>query len=582
MTTTLYNSCIKAASSHFLAIQPDGDGDPPVAIEAWLDICANLKETKLTQSLHRKLENEFMNMNTFNSFLNLYHRRKTLHQVFSKANSRNLPEKIAKQCTLNLFNTKDITEKSKIQYTAYKISLFLSEAGWYSDASTILATIIRTSKNSQTSIILESKIKLIETYSRVARLDEAAFILNGLKHSGMEQKGEAEKITYFQSSSIYHFCKTEYKSAYEYSIKAVQMLKETFPPQLIIDILIQAARPCIELSKFILAKVLLEKALLKTKRHCGEHNLTYAGCLKHYAYYLLKVDKLYPSIQVYEIALKTFKEILGENNIRTANIYTDIAYATYAREHAATGDFTNAISFVKSAKSIMEEILPRNHIRIARTLQVYALILEEVAIDLTHSIANGVAVESKETERKNFLKEANTLQITTLKIVSKCLGNNTMRIANSYSNLGRLYQTMKKPRLAEALHLKAIQIATQLNGEENAEASFKKGHLASLYTYEMKKFEKAEALLLDCIEETTKFFGPSHAGLQIYYQNLIDVYANIKNYQKRFEFSIKLSNWRRLRYYRIEEEKNKIYDTADFNSKPFDEIIKILDDNKIQ
>lgn len=49
------------------------------------------------------------------------------------------------------------------------------------------------------------------------------------------------------------------------------------------------------------------------------------------------------------------------------------------------------------------------------------------------------------------------------------------------------------------MHLKAIEIKERLLGAEDYEVALSVGHLASLYNYDMEKYEEAEKLYLRSI-----------------------------------------------------------------------------------
>lgn len=49
------------------------------------------------------------------------------------------------------------------------------------------------------------------------------------------------------------------------------------------------------------------------------------------------------------------------------------------------------------------------------------------------------------------------------------------------------------------MHLQAIEIKERLLGAEDYEVSLSVGHLASLYNYDMAKYDEAEALYLRSI-----------------------------------------------------------------------------------
>ena len=50
------------------------------------------------------------------------------------------------------------------------------------------------------------------------------------------------------------------------------------------------------------------------------------------------------------------------------------------------------------------------------------------------------------------------------------------------------------------MHKKAITIKERLLGQEDYEVALSVGHLASLYNYDMKQYEEAEALYLRSID----------------------------------------------------------------------------------
>lgn len=53
---------------------------------------------------------------------------------------------------------------------------------------------------------------------------------------------------------------------------------------------------------------------------------------------------------------------------------------------------------------------------------------------------------------------------------------------------------------AEKMHLQAIEIKERLLGTEDYEVALSVGHLASLYNYDMDKYDEAEKLYLRSIE----------------------------------------------------------------------------------
>ena len=86
-----------------------------------------------------------------------------------------------------------------------------------------------------------------------------------------------------------------------------------------------------------------------------------------------------------------------------------------------------------------------------------------------------------------------------------------------------------------------------LLGRDDYEVALSIGHLASLYNYDMKNFDKAEELYLRSIAIGEKLFGPAYSGLEYDYRGLIRVYQETQNWDKFLQYRIKLSSWKDLR-----------------------------------
>ena len=138
--------------------------------------------------------------------------------------------------------------------------------------------------------------------------------------------------------------------------------------------------------------------------------------------------------------------------------------------------------------SMLQQLIPENHLLMASTRRVKALILEEIAIDN----------QDKESEQR-LLEEAEELHVSALHLSQQAFGEMNVQTAKHYGNLGRLYQSMKRFEDAERMHLKAIRIKEVLLGPHDYEVSLSVGHLASLYNYDMQHFQKAEELYLRSI-----------------------------------------------------------------------------------
>ena len=76
------------------------------------------------------------------------------------------------------------------------------------------------------------------------------------------------------------------------------------------------------------------------------------------------------------------------------------------------------------------------------------------------------------------------------------------------------------------------------------------GHLASLYNYDMREYDKAEELHIRSINLGVKLFGEAYSGLEYDYRGLMRIYQDLEDLDKFYEYQMKLSDWRDLRYQR--------------------------------
>ena len=108
----------------------------------------------------------------------------------------------------------------------------------------------------------------------------------------------------------------------------------------------------------------------------------------------------------------------------------------------------------------MQKIIPSNHLLMASSQRVLALILEEIAIDL-----------NDKKKSQEMLNQAEELHLSAVTLSSSAFGEMNVQTAKHYGNLGRLYQTMEKFHQAEQMHLKAIHIKETLLGKDDYEVA---------------------------------------------------------------------------------------------------------------
>ena len=110
--------------------------------------------------------------------------------------------------------------------------------------------------------------------------------------------------------------------------------------------------------------------------------------------------------------------------------HEDLAYATYVYEYNS-GHFNDAKLHAEIALEIMNKLLPSNHLLLASSQRVLALILEEIAID-----------HSDKEYGSNLLQRAEELHLSALSLAITSFGEMNVQTAKHYGNLGRLYLSL--------------------------------------------------------------------------------------------------------------------------------------------
>jgi len=501
------------------------------------------------------LSSELSHFPTFSKLLKIGDKRACLHKMLQAAAemNKNIPEIISqayynevhklltKLCSTN-FNHLTVSNTCKTLELGFNLGGFLCEAGWYPAGTTVhraCVNILRQLKQNEpnyTFVKLECLAKLLHSLSSYCQFTEATAIYRELVNYVHEKKITSDNYpnlaSIYNEFSSHHFVKSNYHEAYTSAMEAVKLLTPNIPPKLTIDVLRQASKSCVVKREFAKAEILVKQAVCLAKEVYGTSHSKYADCLIDYGFYLLNVDCITASMQVYKNALDVRLDCFGEENLQVAVAHEDLAYATYVNEYS-TGKFSDARTHAEMSLGILSRHLPSDHLLLASSKRVLALILEEIAID-----NQGQATE------KSLLAEAEELHLFALKLATNSFGECNVQTAKHYGNLGRLYQTMTRYPEAEKMHLKAIQIKESLLGTEDYEVALSVGHLASLYNYDMEQYHKAEELYLRSIKIGRKLFGPSYSGLEYDYRGLIQVYHMTRNFEKFVEFRTTLEEWK--------------------------------------
>lgn len=423
------------------------------------------------------------------------------------------------------------------------LSIFFTECGMFQSATIVLSCVQLFQRNDDRDILkiaMEFWTRLVHVYTSDCKFPEAKFALNATEemiHNLMQHSREQMflKSMFYTGKSLQLFALSRYSEAHEAALLSVAELCPELPYKVMIDTLRQAAKTSIIKRLFKQAGLLIKHALCLTKRVIGEHHPKHAECLSDYGFYLLNIDAVAASVDAYQAALDLRLNLFATENLLTASSHEDLAYALYVRDYSS-GNFQSAREHAEIAIRTFTKVLEPEHLLLASSKRVKALILEEVAIDSVD-----------DNKRDRLLNEAEELHLESLRLARNAFGESNVQTAKHYGNLGRLYQSMKRYKEAEQMHLRAIQIKESLLGKEDYEVALSLGHLASLYNYDMAEYEKAEELYLKSIRIGCNLFGDCYSGLEYDYRGLISLYANTGNYAEMARYHLVLADWQELR-----------------------------------
>ena len=109
--------------------------------------------------------------------------------------------------------------------------------------------------------------------------------------------------------SIFYFIKCQYDNAYSWAMESLRQLVANLPVRLLVESLCQASKVCVVKREFSRAEMLIRQALALAKEGFGEQHPKYADCLMDYGFFLLNVDRINQSSEVYQV-IDSLRKIL--------------------------------------------------------------------------------------------------------------------------------------------------------------------------------------------------------------------------------------------------------------------------------
>ncbi|ELU14913.1 hypothetical protein CAPTEDRAFT_138866 [Capitella teleta] len=551
---SLYNTAVSVVVSHFRAFKSELRLFPD---NVQFDIYYQL----YNKGMLVELGQEFSCLEIFARVLKVHDKRNLLHHCFQALMKHRVSFHLATAysqhcCTVHASScTKRIQQAIQL---GFNLGGFLSDAGWFPDAEVVLKACLQLCKQaSSTQALLhalECCVRLLHVRNANCQYGDAEKSWVEAQEYVQELTNQGHKVNRATLLSEYCallFAKSQYDMAYRACCTALNEINPSLPPRVIVDVFRQCAKACVVKREFQRAELLIKFAVQCARDHFGGRHHIYADALLDYGFYLLNVDAVCQAVQVYQAALDIRTAVFGQNNLHVAIAHEDLAYSSYVFEYSS-GEFQHALEHAERAIEIITCILPEDHLLLASSKRVKALILEEIAID------------SPDEASKRLLSEAQDLHLTSLSLAQKAFGENNVQTAKHYGNLGRLYQSMGKFELAETMHLKAIAVKEKLLGPDDYEVALSIGHLASLYNYDMEKYGDAEKLYLRSIAIGRKLFGPGYSGLEYDYRGLLRLYSAVGNSDKNLEYYQVLNDWYDIRDRNKDKDKKPLeFDHSD-------------------
>eukprot|EP00111_Clytia_hemisphaerica_P008768 TCONS_00025638-protein len=511
-----------------------------------LKLVDNLQRLMSNLSLLERLIKHPCNWITMHQALNLVLTKEKDFDYFLAEQKKAACEMLKKQFTKE--NICNLNELMQFVHESIILGSFLTEHGRYKSAYIVFECVEISDLNgniepAMLSMAFDIALRTSHVLTVDCKYNEAnkAILNTSLLLSYMHNSGLHPNCALFYTTcSMYMFSLSQYDKAYNLAVQAVQEISCDLSPKIIVDTLRQACKVCIIKRIFSQAHIYINEALKLAKYWFGEDHPKYADCLADYGFYLISVDSVTASVKFYVMALQIRQSLFGDRNLVTSMTHEDLAYAIYVRDYSI-GNFESARGHAEQALKTMVELLPEDHLMLSSVKRVQALILEEIALDSDNKVMEA-----------RLLGCAEKLHLDALKLAKQTFGEGNVQTAKHYGNLGRLYQSMKRFKEAEVNHVNAIEIKEKLLGKEHYEVALSIGHLASLYNYDMKRYDLAEPLYLRSIDIGRKLFGVWYSGLEYDYRGLAHLYEKTNQHQQSSTYHMALHDW-------MEERRNKVF-----------------------
>ena len=210
-------------------------------------------------------------------------------------------------------------------------SLF-TEAAWHLAATTVYKTCrglvqkLHPLEANYTNYKLETLYRLLHSLTSFCKFKDADPVAYQLEeclrsNQGLSPATFPNLAAVYNELSSFRSSKSEYQESYDWAMLALQALVPASPLKLVIDVTRQASKACTVKREFKKAEMLVKHSLLLAKATFGVEHVKYADCLVNYGFYLLNVDRISTSVEVFRNARDIRLKCFGKENLQVCPFY---------------------------------------------------------------------------------------------------------------------------------------------------------------------------------------------------------------------------------------------------------------------
>ena len=224
---------------------------------------------------------------------------------------------------------------SPLLEAGFALGSLFTEAAWHLAATTVYKTCrglvqkLHPLEPNYTNYKLETLYRLLHSLASFCKFKDAepvAYQIEMCLRANQEFKG-LSPLTFPNLAAVYNELSSfrsgmsEYQQSYDWAMLALQALVPASPLKIVIDVTRQASKACTVKREFRKAEMLVKHSLLLAKATFGVEHVKYADCLINYGFYLLNVDRISASVEVFRNARDIRLKCFGKKNLQVCRFY---------------------------------------------------------------------------------------------------------------------------------------------------------------------------------------------------------------------------------------------------------------------